>query len=249
MNRMLKPLISLAASLTLCAAHAQSSQDHFVGDVGALLSTQTPLVRGQEKSQNVLPYAYGDWGRFYARVDTLGLRVLPWGQGHVELVARLGMDGVQASKTAWPRLNDRSAPLPIGLGTFQTTPIGGLFAYLMHEPRSVGQFAEFSWAGRLALGSVTLYPQLGAQYRSSALVRHLYGVTPAEAAQTGLSTWQGERSIAPMATLHTEVPLVADWTLQLNVRHQWLDKAITDSPLVDSKTRTTGFLALTRSLK
>lgn len=244
---MRKSLISMAIAGTALAAHAQSAQDRFVGDVGVLVGSSSAVVQGQGSVQTVMPYVYGDWGRFYARVDTVGARVLPLGHGHLELSARLGMAGVDGRKTAWPQLNDRGAPLPVGLGTFQATPVGGVFAYLMHESRSGGQLAELNWAGRVVVGPVTLYPQLGAQYQSASLVQHLYGLSAAQAAQTGLSAYQAAGGWSPMAKLHATLPLAADWSLQLNLRRTWLGKAVTQSPLVEHSSQNAGFLALTHS--
>ncbi len=47
-----------------------------------------------------LPYVYGDWGRFYGRVDTFGVRTLPWGQGHIEAAVRVSTEGWSAADSA-----------------------------------------------------------------------------------------------------------------------------------------------------
>lgn len=235
--------------VTVCAASACAQEsDHFKGDVGGMVTGSSALVRGASASTQALPYVYGDWGRWYARVDTLGLRTVPLGNGHLELAARVSTEGFDGRKTAYPALGERSSPLPLGLGTFQRTPLGGVFAYLMHDVRSGGQFAEFNWAAQARLGSVTVYPQLGLQYRSSAYVAHLYGISATESAATGLARWQPGASWVPQATLQASLPLTGEWSVQAMLRQRWFDGAVADSPLVQRSSQTSGFLGLTRTL-
>lgn len=236
-------VLSLGSAL-VCAQESE----RFIGDVGGMAIGASTLVRGAQASTSALPYVYGDWGRWYARVDTFGLRTMPLGMGHLELAVRLSTEGFDGRKTAYPALGDRSSPLSVGLGTFQRTPLGGVLAYLMHDARSGGQFAELNWAAQARLGPVTLYPQLGLQYRSSAYVAHLYGVSAAESAATGLVRWQPGASWAPMATVQATVPLSGDWSVQAMLRQRWLDSAVADSPLVKTRSQSSGFLALTRTL-
>jgi MipA family protein len=235
--------------LVWMAAGAMAEEDHFKGDLGGLMVHTASVVAGAPAQTAVLPYIEGEWGRFYGRVDTFGMRLVPLGQGHLEIAARVNAEGFQGRKTAYPALGDRRSPLPIGLGTLQMTPAGAFIAYLMHDPQSGGQFAELNWAAEFSMGSVSFYPQLGAQYRSAAYVSSLYGVTPAESAATGLTPYRAAGgSWQPMATLQTTVPLGGPWSLQAFVRYRRLDHAVQDSPLVRANSQTTGFLALTYTL-
>lgn len=248
---MIKPSRVWAISLALATTpHVQAHQQDqgFEGDLGVMLTHRASTITALGSQSQALPYVYGDWGRFYGRVDTFGVRTLPWGSGHLELAARIGTEGFEGRKMGYAALGERSAPLPVGLGTFQRTPLGGVFAYLMHDSRSGGAFAELNWAGRLPMGDGTLYPQLGMQYRSQAYVNHLYGVSAIQAAATGLARYQGGDSLVPMATLHVSHPLGHGWSVQLQLRRRWLDAAIHRSPLVGQHTEDSGLLALTRSL-
>lgn len=240
---MYKKLALLASLLGVSCACAQDAG--FKGDLGGMVAHSSALASGASGKSSALPYVYGDWGRVYGRVDTFGVRTLPLGQGHLELAARISTEGVDAARTAYPAMGDRQTPTPVGLGTFQRTPVGGVFAYLMHEPQSGGQFAELTWATRLALGSVSLFPQLGLQYRSAAYVNHLYGLTTTQATATGLSVYQAGGSLLPQAALHMTLPLSGPWALQAQVRYRWLDRAIHDSPLVEGRSQSSGLLALT----
>lgn len=243
---MFKPAALLTIALAAPCAWAQD--EGFKGDVGGMVTSASAIVREASAKTSVLPYVYGDWGRFYGRVDTFGVRTLALGQGHLELATRISTEGIDAHKTAHPGMGDRQTPTPVGLGTFQRTPLGGVFAYLMHDPQSGGQFAELTWALRFTLGAASVYPQLGLQYRSAAYVNHLYGVTTAQSGATGLAPYQAGRSLLPQASLHMTVPLSGPWALQAQARYRWLDSAIHDSPLVDHRSQTSGVLALTYTL-
>ena len=235
----------LALLMGTACAHAQD--EGFKGELGGMLTHSSAMVTGASASSSAMPYVYGDWGRFYGRVDTLGVRTLALGTGHLELATRISTEGFEARKTAYPALGDRRSPTPIGLGTFQRTPLGGLFAYLMHDPASGGQFAELSWAAKFMLGPVSVYPQMGLQYRSSDYVNHLYGVSVAQAAATGLTAYRADRSVVPQASLHMTLPLTGPWSLQVQARYRGLDSAIQNSPLVHAREQTSGLLALTRT--
>lgn len=240
---------SLACLLSVAPVIALAQTGGFVGDIGAMALTSGAIVKGAERSTTAMPYVYGDWGLFYARVDTLGIKTLPVGDGHLELAMRISTEDFKAGKTAYPAAGDRSAPLPVGVGTFQRTALGGLFAYAMHDARSGGQFGELNWAGKLDVGPVKLYPQLGLQYRSADYVRHLYGIDAAQSQATGLPIYRPGASFTPMATLQATVSLSGPWALQLVTRYRRLDDAVAHSPLVNRSSQVSGFAAVTYTLK
>lgn len=238
-------------SLSPVWALAQTAEaPRFVGDIGGMVTTSQAVVNGAKKTTSALPYLYGDMGNFFARVDTLGFKAMPLASGHLELALRVGTEGFKAAKTAHPAADDRSTPMPIGIGTFQRTALGGLFAYAMYEPQSAGQFGEVNWAGQIeAAGGVKIYPQLGLQYRSADYVRHLYGISAAQATATGLSAYRPGASFTPMLSVQASVPLSGPWALQLQTRYRHLDSAIANSPLVSRSSQVSGFAALTYTVK
>lgn len=239
---------ALGLALACSTGWAAAEGSGFQGDVGGMLTHSASPAAGVAAANTALPYVYGDWGRFYGRVDTFGVRTVAWGQGHLEAAVRVSTEGWSAADSAHPRAGDRAAPTPIGLGTFQRTALGGLFAYLMHDPRSGGQFAELTWALRSTVGPVQLFPQLGLQYRSARYVNHLYGLNAAQAGATGLSAYSAGASLVPQVSLHASVPLSGPWALQLQARHRWLDDAIAHSPLMARSAQNSALIALTYSL-
>jgi len=247
---------AVALCWTVCAmAQAQDAfPDHFVGELGGAGYAASSLIKSKDDTVSVLPYAYGDWDRYFARVDTLGVKTVPLAMGHLEGVLRVSQEGFDANTAALRGIRNRSNPVPIGLGTFQRTSLGGVFVYAMHDLTSGGDLFEVTYGARLDLGGIKLYPQAGLEHRSRAYVQHLYGVSAQEALanQTGggtLTAYQAGASTIPMVGLAATVPLTGPWALQLQWRHKWLDSAVKNSPLVGAVSQNTGFAGVTYTFK
>jgi outer membrane protein len=254
-QRLLLVCSLLTGGAALAQVAAQNSfPDRFVGDFGGAAYASSAVVKSKDTSVSALPYVYGDWGRTFARVDTLGIKTLPLAMGHVEGVLRVSQEGFDADTAALRGVNNRSNPLPVGVGTFQRTAVGGVFLYAMHDVTSGGSLAEASYGARFEVAGVKLYPQVGVEYRSRTYVQHLYGVSAQEAAANqaaggSLTAYQAGSSTVPMLGLAATLPLPGAWALQLQWRHKWLDNAIKASPLVGMASQNTGFAALTYTFK
>jgi outer membrane protein len=248
--------LSFAASALLAGAPAAAQTaappvpaDRLVGELGLGLYARTEVVRDTGTSTMLLPYVYADWGRFFARVDTLGAKIVPLGLGHLELVARISTEGWDADRPSLRGLSDRDNPLPVGIGTMQRTAYGALFLYAMHDLRSGGNYLEATWGSRFDLGRVALYPLLGLEHRTGGYVRHLYGVSVAESAASGQAAYSPGASTVPMVGLAATVPISGPWAVQLQWRHRWLDDAIRRSPIVATGSLDSGHVALTYEFK
>jgi outer membrane protein len=221
----------------------------FTGEVGVGVYGRTEIVRDAGGSTLVLPYVYGDYGRFFARIDTVGVKTLPVGWGHLEVVARVNTEGFKADAASLRGVGNRDNPIPLGIGTMQRTPVGAFFLYAMHDITSGGALLEGTWATKLQAGPVALYPLLGIEYRSGAYVRHLYGIDAAQSAASGYAPYSPGGSTVPMAGIAATVPISGPWALQLQWRHRWLDNAITRSPIVNAGSQDSGHVALTYEFK
>jgi outer membrane protein len=105
------------------------------------------------------------------------------------------------------------------------------------------------YAAKFQVAGVNFYPQLGVERRSAKYVQHLYGVSAAEASASALSAYSAQSSTSPNLGLTAEYPLNDNYTVSYQLRKKWFDTAITSSPLVNTHSQTTSFLALTRSFK
>ncbi|SFC34566.1 outer membrane protein [Polaromonas sp. OV174] len=252
-SSVLSGLFVVGAALLLSSqASAQPTPltDKLVGDVGGAAYLTQSVIRSRDKDTAVLPYGYFDYGRFFARVDTLGLKTLKLGNGYLELAGRISQEGWKADTAALAGLGDRKTPIPLGIGTFQETPYGGFFLNAFVDAnQSHGALLEASYAAQFKLGQWTFYPQLGLEYRNAKYANYFYGVSAAESAASGYAAYKPGASTMPVMGLALDVPLGEPWVLSLQLRRKWLDSALTNSPLVSRKTQDSGFVALSYRFK
>lgn len=233
--------------LTPCITSAQVAPlpDRLLGDLGGAAFVTQSVIRSQDTKTSVLPYAFVDYGRFFARVDTLGMKTVGLGHGYLELAARVSQDGWRADTAVLAGLTDRKTSIPLGIGTFQKTPYGALFLNAFVDAnKSRGTLLDATYAAEFKLGPVSFYPQVGVEYRNAKYTNYFYGVSPAESAASGYAAYNAGASATPMLGLAADVPLAESWVLSLQLRHKWLDAAVSDSPLVDKKAQNSGFIAL-----
>ena len=232
-----------------CMALSALAQDRLTGDLGGAVYTTQKIVHSTGSQSLTLPYAYFDYGRFYTRVDTLGVKTMRLGNGHLELAGRISFEGFPTDAPGLHGIAARTNPMPLGVGTYQETPWGALFAYSFYDPSSGGMLHELTYAAELQVGAVTVYPQLGIERRTQKYVQHLYGVSSQEALASGLGAYSATASDTPVLAMALEWPVDEAWRINLQWRRRWLDRAITHSPLVFAQQQDSGFLALTRSFK
>lgn len=240
-NRLAAP----ALALLLPAALAQASPTLPDGDVGGAVFITQGVIRGEKQTRTPLPYAYFDYGPLFARVDTFGVSVSPLAYGDVEIAGRVSMEGYKAGDTGMPGIRDRHAPIPIGIGSFQDTPLGALFVYAFHDPVSSGSLLEATYVAEFKAGSWTFYPELGVERRSARYVDHLYGVSASEAANAGIPAYAPSSATNAVLGLAGEIPLHGAWGLAWQWQHKRLGASIRHSPLVSVSSQDSGFVALT----
>ena len=220
------------------------------GDVGAAVYGTQSIIRGKNNETTLLPYLFADYGRFFARVDTFGIKVLPLGSGYLELVGRVSQDGWRANIAPLGGLTDRKTPLPVGIGTFQQTPYGAfMLNAFVDAGSSRGNLLEATYVAEVKLGGLSLYPQLGIERRSAKYANYLYGVTPAESLASGYAAYNAGASTVPVLGLAADYSLTENWIVNLQLRRKWLDSAVTNSPLVVRKTQDTGYVGLSYRFK
>ena len=238
--------------LSPCAAHAQGAPltDKLVGDVGGAAYLSQGVIRSKDGKATVLPYGFFDYGRFFARVDTLGVKTIQLGDGYLELAGRVSQDGWKADTAALAGLTERKTSIPLGIGTFQKTPYGAFFLNAFVDAnKSHGALLDATYAAQFKLGNWSFYPQLGFEYRNAKYNNYFYGVSAAESAASGIAAYSAGASTTPMIGLAADVPLGEPWVLSLQLRHKWLASAVTGSPLVSRKTQDTGFIAVSYRFK
>ncbi len=247
----LAPVVSCSMLMSgMAAAQVAPLPDHLVGDVGAAAYFTQSVIRSKSNETRALPYGYFDYGRFFARVDTLGIKTAKLGYGYLELSGRISQDGWRADTPALAGLSDRKTAIPLGLSTFQETPYGGIFLNAFVDAnKSHGTLLEATYAAQFKLGSWSFYPQLGVEYRNAKYTNYFYGVSPAESAASGYAAYNAGASTTPVLGLGVDVPLGEPWVLSMQFRRAWLASSVRSSPLVSRSTQDTGFIAVSYRFK
>lgn len=88
----------------------------------------------------------------------------------------------------------------------------------------------------LNIERLAVTPTVGANWRSRQLNDYYYGVE-ADEATAARPAYNAGHSFGLLAGLRAETPLWQNWTLYASVFTEWLDKEITDSPIVDKHYR------------
>ncbi len=235
-------LYLLAATV---AAQTTPISYKLTGDVGGAVYNARSVIRSKSDETSALPYLFADYGRLFARVDTVGLKALPVGSGYLELVARISQDGWRANTAALNGLKDRKTALPLGVGTLQQTQYGA-FALnaFVDAGASHGSLLEASYLAEVKLGGLSLYPMLGIERRSARYANYYFGVTPAESLASGYASYNAGSTVTPMLGLAADYSLTENWVVNMQLRRKWLDSSATNSPLVVRKSQDMGYVGL-----
>lgn len=261
---MLKPLLCVAFLLQAQQALAQQSApsdpavtnspitspteltDHYVGDLGLGAIRMDQNVLGKKATVSPLPYIYGDYGRFFGRLDTFGVKTLQMGDGYLEFSTRVNFDGHDASNG----LQRRNNAIPLGIGTYQETPFGAFFLNGFYDVGSShGSFFEAIYAIELDAGALAIYPQIGAVRQSASYNNYFYGVTSSESAASGYRAYNGSASTNTILALSAEYSFTPTWVANMTFRRTWLGSGITNSPIVNRHIENLGFVTLSYRFK
>lgn len=227
------------ASVQAEEATAPANTDTFSGDIGLGVLHGASGIRGVQARTSLVPYLNFEQGRLFARIDTFGVKTLPLGAGHLELLGQVRSDGYHGD--GWSARKD---PVPLGLGTLQITPVGAFGVNVLHDfGASGGTLVQARYLAELPLGRVTLYPELGLERQSSGYTRYYLGTTAADAAAAGRAYRPGA-ALNPYVGGLIELPVSGPWVLNLYLRRVFTDHNLANSPLAGHGHRDTALLAL-----
>lgn len=244
MKKLLLYALLMSFSCPTYAQEATSEVDlpeHLTGHIGpGLLRTERNIL-GKSDKNTVLPYAYFDYKRFFARFDTFGFKTVKMGAGYLDLAARVNFDRMDAERG----LNRRSNSVPIGIGTLQETLFGAFFLNAFYDfNKSHGTLLEAIYAGRINVGHAQIYPQVGIERRSASYNNYFYGVTESESTASGFREYHASASTTSMLGLSIDVPITGNWVGSITFRRKWLGNGIANSPIVNHSTETMSLIAI-----
>ena len=225
--------------------------DRIVGDIGAAVYTSN-LHIGTEGTQSLaLPYAFFDYQRFFARIDEVGIKTFKMGYGYFEVIGKINLDTYKVKSSINGNSINRSDPIPLGLGTFQETPIGGFFVNAYHDfGKSKGALYEFLYSAEIeTYKKVILYPQIGIERQSSQYANYYYGISPGESTATGYGAYSAPATNNLLAGLMVEIPVVDNWYINVYGRRKWMGGGINNSPVMNRSFQDNVFMALAYRFK
>jgi outer membrane protein len=230
-------------SLTQVASATDENKHKLVGEVGLAVFHNASMTTSDEGGASLLPYAYATYGDFFARIDTIGMKVIPVGYGNFEIATRISLEGYKQRNTT--SVSKISNPAPVGISTSQITPYGVFFGHLFYDPNSKGTLFDIAYAAKFNVGAVSIYPQIGIERRSEKYVQYLYGVN----SMNSKSSYTPGASTGPNIGITADYPLDNKNSVKFNLRKKWFDRNISDSPFISSKSQTNGFIAITHNFK
>lgn len=243
-------LFCLCLAPGIAHAETEAFKPELLGDIGLGGYFAGNIIRSNSNTINVLPYLDFEYGRVFARVDTLGIKTLKLGYGHLELVGRISQDGFSANGANLAGIGKRETSLPLGVGTLQVMPLGGVMVNAFHDVnRSQGDLLEVIYGGQVDLPRVTFYPLLGAEYLSKKYVRYYYGISSLDAASSQYAAYQPGDSVNGIIGLIAEIKLTDEYYLNCNIRRKLLGNSIQLSPIVNQRYLDTGYLSLSYRFK
>jgi outer membrane protein len=225
--------------------------DHIVGDIGAAIYTSN-LHIGTEGAQTlVLPYAYFDYERFFARIDEVGIKTFKIGYGYLEVVGKINLDSYKIKSPYNGNSINKSDPVPLGIGTLQETPLGSIFLNAYHDfGKSNGALYELLYFGEIeTVKNIIVYPEVGIERQSSQYANYYYGLSQGDAQLTGYSSYTAPATNNMLAGMMIEIPVMENWYINVYAKRKWMGSGINNSPVMSKPFQDNIFAALAYRFK
>lgn len=204
---------------------------------GAIISSK-PYEGMDAKVYPVPLFAY-EGKRLYFRGLTGGYWLFTWNGVSMGPVLQPRFDGYdEEDSSALRGMDDRDWSVDGGAGVSWLTDVGlfGLAFVTDLLGRHNGQELEFSYTVRFKWADFDFIPSAGMRWKSENLVDYYYGVQADEVrfnpAPARLA-YDGDDAVDPYIRMAVRRKLLPRWSLLAAAQYEWLDDAITDSPIVD----------------
>jgi outer membrane scaffolding protein for murein synthesis (MipA/OmpV family) len=139
----------------------------------------------------------------------------------------------------------------LALGGYAAYRLGMVSAFASYSHQATGDetggLLRFGLESRMPVtGGMTLTALAGATWASEDYMRSYFGVSAAQAARSGLATYDANAGIKDVHVgLSAEIPLAEVWTLRLMGRYARLVGDASDSPIVERQDQLSGGVGLT----
>ena len=246
-----KFLFILFFSYSLCSlaqdqSYDDSLPDHIVGDIGLATYTSNLHLGTYGTQTFIAPYAFADYKRAFVRIDMFGIKTAKIGYGYLEFTGKAIFDNYVVKSPYTTNTIVRRYPIPIGIGTFQETPVGAFLINAYHDfSQSKGALYEFSYFGKIeTIKKVIIYPQFGIEKQSSQYSNYYYGLTNQQANSIGYQSYTAPATNNLMAGFLLEIPVIDSWYINIYGKRKWMGSGISNSPVMNRSFQDNLFMAL-----
>ena len=173
------------------------------------------------------------------------------GYGYFEVIGKISLENYTVKSAINGTSINKSDPIPLGVGTFQETPIGGFFANAYHDfGKSKGALYELLYFAEVeTFEKVVIYPQVGIERQSNQYANYYYGINSGQSALTGYSAYTAPATNNLLAGVMIEIPVVDSWYINVYGKRKWLGSGINNSSVMNRSYQDNIFMALAYRFK
>lgn len=223
-------LLSLGSSYSAMAD--ENSQIHPTG-IGFNYSVMFQEYKGHRTDTAVLPTFFYDNNHVYVEGDDAGIYLMHDDQNELRLNVYYDDKEMVPSGQLSP-FKKRKWSLMAGASYMRITPIGGFKVQIGHDVlgRTHGSMVKLGYLTEYKSGQWSVYPEVGMQWNDAKYNRYYYGVSAAESAQSGLSTYNPKQSIQPYMSLNVNYDINKAWSVYMGLDAHYLAHEQYNSPMV-----------------
>ncbi len=212
-------------------------------------SGTTNEYRGMSSDGTFLPLIGYEGEHLYLRGVSGGLHLLrnDWFEFNVQL-SYLPQHFYAGNSDSWAmrRLDDRYSSMLAGLNARLLSPYGILTVTGSMDVLgySNGVILDGNYSYPLQFGRLNVIPTVGVQWTDANYNDYYYGIDYGESRKSGLSEYEPSSSVAPYGQLTARFGFTENWSAFASFRALFLDKEVTNSPMVEKSEKYTLGLGL-----
>ncbi|WP_445114942.1 MipA/OmpV family protein [Acinetobacter sp. WZC-1] len=227
----------LSMGFAFCAsAYAGSAQSPALS-VGVNYSVDFQPYKGHGSYQSVLPTFFYDNNRVYVQGDEAGLYLLKNSRDQLALNVYYDSHSYDPAGELH-LLNKRKWSVMSGASYLHITPYGGFKVGVGTDvlSRNKGTVVTASYLAELHHRQWSFYPEFGLQWNDAKYNQYYFGVSDAEALQSGIAHYQPKQSIHPYASFATSYHVSKQLSVFSTVDLSYLSDEQYKSPMVRRRT-------------
>jgi len=233
----------LLITLLCGSVHAQEPADPnaVVTNLGFGLVYRNGLYRGNDDVAFPIPLIFLQRGQFYIQGRTAGYRLAESDALSFDLIGQWRFDGYDEDDSRdLSGMGDRDMTIEGGAALYYRDGWGVTRLSLVNDllGKHKGQEAALSYSRQFTRNDWSFLPSAGLLWLSDNLTDYYYGVD-SKYARPGRAAYAAGDALNPFLSLSTNYRFNAKWSAMAQVRYEFLDSEITDSPIVDDHYRLT----------